>query len=111
VLASRQGDRRRVSVSVARYNLCRRLRLRHVVDVEAIASLGVWLSTSVPGSGSCSLICAGNCWMVYGAQNWFPPSDEKYAPAAFTTSQQISYEPGFSAGVPTGGGARSGADA
>jgi hypothetical protein len=37
--------------------------------------------------------------MVYGAQNWFPPSEEKYAPAAFTTSQQTSYDPGFSAGV------------
>jgi len=62
-------------------------------------SCGVCVSTSVPGSGSCSLTCGGYCWMVYGAQYWLAPSAEKYAPAAFTTSQQISYEPGFSAGV------------
>jgi hypothetical protein len=53
----------------------------------------------VPGSGSCSLIAGGYCWIVYGAQYSFPPSAEKYAPDAFTMSQQISYEPGFSAGV------------
>ena len=37
--------------------------------------------------------------MVYGEQNWVAPSEAKVAPAALTTSQQISYEPGFSAGV------------
>ena len=62
-------------------------------------SCGVWVFTAVPGSGSCSLICGANCWMVYGAQNWAAPSDAKVAPAALTTFQQISYEPGFSAGV------------
>jgi len=68
-------------------------------------SCGVWVFTSVPGSGSCSLIWGGYCWMVYGAQYWLPPSEEKYAPAAFTTSQQTSYEPGFSAGVTLSTGA------
>src|SRR5262249_55405152 len=36
---------------------------------------------------------------VYGAQYSLPPSAEKYTPAAFTMSQQISYEPGTIAGV------------
>ena len=62
-------------------------------------SCGLCVSTSVPGSGSCSLITGVYCWIVYGAQYSLPPSVEKYAPDAFTMSQQISYEPGFSAGV------------
>jgi len=46
---------------------------------DALSS-GVCVSTSVPGSGSCSLICGGYCWIVYGAQYLFAPSAEKYVP-------------------------------
>jgi hypothetical protein len=67
--------------------------------VADAVSDGVWESTSVPGSGSCSLIAGSNCWIVYAAQFSLPPSAEKYAPAGLTMSQQIVYEPGFSAGV------------
>src|SRR5689334_706094 len=62
-------------------------------------SCGVWVFTSVPGSGSCSLTCAGYCGMVYGEQKWVAPAEAKVAPPALTTSQQISYEPGVSAGL------------
>ena len=62
-------------------------------------SCGVCVSTSVPGRGICSLITAGATCTVYGAQYSLPPSAEKYTPAAFTMSKQISYEPGTIAGV------------
>src|SRR5205814_4028160 len=55
-------------------------------------STGVWLSTSVPGSGSCSLTAGANFWIVYAAQSCLPPSAEKYVPAPFTMSQQSVYE-------------------
>ena len=50
---------------------------------------GVCVFTSVPGSGSCSLITGKNCWIVYDAQSSVPPSAEKYICAALTMSQQI----------------------